>query len=106
MPALSLAAYVGFFAIGLGPVFWLLISEIFPLALRGRGTSAATFANWTSNLGVALTFLLLVDGIGPSATFFLYAAMSVAAWLFTKALVPETKGKSLEQIEAEWEQPQ
>ncbi len=104
--ALSLAAYVGFFAIGLGPVFWLLISEIFPLALRGRGTSAATFANWASNLGVALTFLLLVDGIGPAATFFLYAAMSVAAWVFTKALVPETKGKSLEQIEAEWEQPQ
>ena len=103
--ALSLACYVGFFAVGLGPVFWLLISEIFPLAVRGRGTSAATFANWASNLGVALTFLLLIDGIGPAGTFFLYAAMSVAAWVFTNALVPETKGKSLEQIEADWELP-
>ena len=103
--ALSLAAYVGFFAIGLGPVFWLLISEIFPLAVRGRGTSAATFANWASNLAVALTFLLLIDAIGPAGTFFIYAAMSVCAWIFTYSLVPETKGKSLEQIEADWELP-
>ena len=100
--ALSLASYVGFFAVGLGPVFWLLISEIFPLAVRGRGISAATFANWASNLGVALTFLLLIDRLGPAGTFFTYAVMSVAAWVFTNALVPETKGKSLEQIEAEW----
>ena len=101
--SLSLAAYVGFFAIGLGPVFWLLIAEIFPLATRGRGTSAATFANWGSNLVVALTFLLLVQSFGASATFFLYAALTVAAFFFTKSLVPETKGKTLEQIEAEWE---
>ncbi len=101
--ALSLAAYVGFFAIGLGPVFWLLIAEIFPLATRGRGTSSATFANWASNLVVALTFLLLIDSIGPPSTFFLYAAMSVAAFIFTYQLVPETKGKTLEQIEAEWD---
>lgn len=101
--ALSLAAYVGFFAIGLGPVFWLLIAEIFPLATRGRGTSMATFANWGSNLVVALTFLLLIDGIGPPATFFLYAALSVAAFVFTYQLVPETRGKTLEQIEAEWD---
>jgi sugar porter (SP) family MFS transporter len=101
--ALSLAAYVGFFAIGLGPVFWLLIAEIFPLATRGRGTSTATFANWASNLVVALTFLLLIDSIGPPSTFFLYAALSVAAFIFTYKLVPETKGKTLEQIEADWE---
>lgn len=100
--ALSLAAYVGFFAIGLGPVFWLLIAEIFPLAIRGRGTSAATFANWASNLVVALTFLLLIDSMGPPATFFLYAVLSVAAFVFTYQLVPETKGKTLEQIEADW----
>jgi sugar porter (SP) family MFS transporter len=100
--ALSLGAYVGFFAIGLGPVFWLLIAEIFPLATRGRGISAATFANWASNLIVALTFLLLIDGIGPPGTFFLYAALSVVAFVFTYQLVPETKGKTLEQIEADW----
>lgn len=101
--ALSLASYVGFFAIGLGPVFWLLIAEIFPLAVRGRGTSVATFANWGSNLAVALTFLLLVDAIGPAFTFFIYAGMSALGFVFTQALVPETKGKTLEQIEAEWD---
>lgn len=101
--ALSLAAYVGFFAIGLGPVFWLLVAEIFPLATRARGTSVATFANWAANLVVALTFLLLIDAFGAAATFFLYAFMSVGAFIFTQALVPETKGKTLEQIEAGWE---
>jgi SP family galactose:H+ symporter-like MFS transporter len=104
--ALSLAGYVGFFAIGLGPVFWLLIAEIFPLTTRGRGVSAATFANWASNLVVALTFLLLIDSIGPPATFFLYAILSIGAFIFTYQLVPETKGKTLEQIEADWDTTQ
>ena len=75
----SLAAYVGFFAVGLGPVFWLLISEIFPLAIRGRGMSAATIANWLSNLIVALTFLDLVDLLGRPAVFFIYAALTLGA---------------------------
>ncbi len=101
--ALSLATYIGFFAIGLGPVFWLLIAEIFPLATRGRGTSIATFANWGANLIVALTFLLLVEAAGPGPTFLLYALLSVGGFIFTKLLVPETKGKTLEQIEAEWD---
>ncbi|WP_158744437.1 sugar porter family MFS transporter [Acidisphaera sp. L21] len=101
--ALSLAAYVGFFAVGLGPVFWLLISEIFPLATRGQGTSAATFANWGANLAVALTFLLLIDGVGAGLTFFIYAVFSLGGFVFTWTLVPETRGKTLEQIEADWE---
>jgi SP family galactose:H+ symporter-like MFS transporter len=105
LTALSLTAFVGFFAIGLGPVFWLLISEVFPLATRGRGTSMATFANWGSNLVVALTFLLLIDNLGSAATFFLYAVMTVAAFIFTYALVPETKGRTLEEIEAGWDKP-
>ena len=98
----SLAAYVGFFAVGLGPVFWLLISEIFPLAIRGRGMSAATIANWLSNLVVALTFLDLVDLLGRPAVFFVYAALTLVALLFARALVPETKGLSLEAVEALW----
>ena len=98
----SLAAYVGFFAVGLGPVFWLLISEIFPLAIRGRGMSAATIANWLSNLVVALTFLDLVDLVGRPAVFFVYAALTFGALLFARALVPETKGLTLEAVEALW----
>ena len=102
LTAASLAAYVGCFAIGLGPVFWLLISEIFPLAIRGRGMSAATIANWLANLVVALTFLDLVDLLGRPGVFFLYAALAFGALLFAHALVPETKGLSLEAVEALW----
>lgn len=102
LTAASLAAYVGSFAIGLGPVFWLLISEIFPLAVRGRGMSAATIANWLSNLVVALTFLNLVDLLGRPGVFALYAVLTFAAFLFARALVPETRGLSLEAVEALW----
>ncbi|WP_271203396.1 sugar porter family MFS transporter [Methylopila jiangsuensis] len=97
---LSVAAYVGFFAIGLGPVFWLLISEIFPLAVRGRAMGVATVANWGSNLIVSQVFLMLIAGVGSAATFGLFAVMTVAALAFTFALVPETKGRTLEEIEA------
>ena len=102
LTAASLTAYVGCFAIGLGPVFWLLISEIFPLAIRGRGMSAATIANWLANLVVALTFLDLVDVLGRPGVFFLYAALTFGALLFARTLVPETKGLSLEAIQALW----
>jgi Sugar (and other) transporter. len=97
---LSVAAYVAFFAIGLGPVFWLLIAEIFPLAVRGRGMSLATIANWSFNMLVSITFLDLVKGLGRGPTFLIYAAMTLATIVFTWFLVPETKGRSLEQIEA------
>jgi MFS transporter, SP family, galactose:H+ symporter len=96
---LSVAAYVGFFAIGLGPVFWLLIAEIFPLALRGRAMSLATVANWGFNLIVSATFLNLVGAVGSTGTFLVYGILSVVALAFVATTVPETKGRSLEQIE-------
>jgi MFS transporter, SP family, galactose:H+ symporter len=95
----SVAAFVGFFAIGLGPVFWLLIAEIFPLALRGRAMSLATVANWGFNLIVSVTFLDLVAVVGSANAFLLYAGLSLAALAFVGALVPETKGHTLEEIE-------
>jgi MFS family permease len=98
---LSVAAFVGFFAIGLGPVFWLLIAEIFPLALRGRAMSAATVANWGFNLIVSVTFLDLVAAIGSAGAFLAYAVLSLGALAFVAAMVPETKGHSLEEIEAD-----
>ncbi len=96
---LSVAAYVAFFAVGLGPVFWLLIAEIFPLAVRGRAMSLATISNWGFNLLVTITFLGLIDLCGRTGTFLLYAALTLVAVAFTAALVPETKGRSLEEIE-------
>ncbi len=95
----SVAVYVGFFAIGLGPVFWLLISEIFPLAVRGRGMSVATVANWGSNFAVTLVFPILTAALGSAPVFLIFAGLSVLALLFTWGAVPETKGRSLEEIE-------
>jgi MFS transporter, SP family, galactose:H+ symporter len=99
----SVATFVGFFAIGLGPVFWLLIAEIFPLDMRGRAMSLATVANWVFNLAVSVTFLNLVGAVGSSGAFLVYAVLSVAALVFIAMMVPETKGRSLEQIEASLE---
>ncbi len=96
----SVAAFVGFFAIGLGPVFWLLIAEIFPLAVRGRAMSLATVANWSFNLIVSATFLNLVGAVGSAGAFLVYAVLSLVALAFIAMMVPETKGRSLEQIEA------
>ena len=96
----SLMFYVGSFAVGLGPVFWLILSEIYPLRIRGRAMSVGTIANWGANLLVALSFLTLTQVLGKPATFWLYGVVTVAAWLFAFFLVPETKGKTLEQIEA------
>jgi SP family galactose:H+ symporter-like MFS transporter len=102
LAVISLAVYVACFAIGLGPVFWLLISEIYPQKIRGRAMSVATVMIWASNLIVALTFLSLLHSLGRSATFWLYAVIGIAAWFFAYRLVPETKGRTLEQIDAEW----
>jgi sugar porter (SP) family MFS transporter len=98
----SLMFYVGSFAVGLGPVFWLVLSEIYPLRIRGRAMSLGTVANWSANLVVALSFLTLTQVLGKSATFWMYAAISIGAWLFAFFLVPETKGRTLEEIEAHW----
>ncbi|MGZ7048499.1 MAG: sugar porter family MFS transporter, partial [Methanobacterium sp.] len=79
LAVLSLMLYVGSFAIGLGPVFWLMISEIYPLKIRGRAMSTATVVNWGMNLLVAITFLSLIQLLGASGTFWLYSIISVFA---------------------------
>ncbi|WP_406690274.1 sugar porter family MFS transporter [Saccharopolyspora sp. ID03-671] len=96
-----IAAYVAFFAVSLGPVVWLMISEIFPLRIRGTAMSVSTVALWLTNVLVALTFLSMFTAMGPTTTFWIYALIGTAAWLFTYFLVPETKQRSLEQIESE-----
>ena len=98
----SLTIYAASFAIGLGPVFWLMITEIYPLKVRGAAMSVATVANWGMNLVVAVTFLTLVKVLGRPETFWLYGLIAIAAWIFFYRLLPETKGKTLEQIEEHW----
>jgi sugar porter (SP) family MFS transporter len=99
---LCLMGYVSFFAIGLGVVTWIFLSEIFPMGIRGRAMGIATFANWISNFVVSLTFLTLLEVLGMSATFFLYALISSLSLYFIWKKIPETKGESFEQIQAFW----
>jgi SP family arabinose:H+ symporter-like MFS transporter len=101
---LAILAYIGAFAMALGPIPWILCSEIFPTRVRGRAMSLATFAIWTSCYIVAQTFPMLNDNpsIGPATTFWVYGAFSLAGLIFVRIAVPETKGRSLEEIERSW----
>ncbi len=94
--------YIFFFGIGLGPVVWLLISEIYPTKIRGKAMSLATLTVWGANWVVAGTFLSLIHAAGPAGTFWIFAVICVLAFIFCLAFVPETKGKSLEDIERHW----
>lgn len=102
LAVISMMVYVASFAISLGPIFWLLISEIYPLKVRSSAEGLAATFNWVSNLVVTLTFLTLLQKVGSKRTFWLYGAFAIAAWIFSYRVVPETKGRTLEQIEQSW----
>lgn len=94
--------YVACFAIGIGTGTWVLMSEICPTRIRGRAMSIATVFLWCGTLVVTLTFLSLVRVLTAPGAFLLYAIVCIAALLFVKLIVPETKGRSLEEIERWW----
>jgi len=94
--------YVASFGVGLGPGVWVVISELFPTRIRGRAMSIATLCLWLACILVTATFLSLVEAIGSTGAFWLYAAMSVVNLLFISRVMPETKGRSLEEIERSW----
>ncbi|HEU5215456.1 MAG TPA: sugar porter family MFS transporter [Gaiellaceae bacterium] len=96
-----LLVYIAGFAIGLGPVFWLMISEIFPLQMRGPAMAVCTMFNWGFNFLISYTFLTLTDVITKQGTFWLYAFFGICAVIFFVTLVPETKDRSLEEIQAD-----
>jgi SP family galactose:H+ symporter-like MFS transporter len=100
LAVISMMVYVAAFAISLGPIFWLMISEIYPLRIRSSTEGLSAAFNWGSNLLVSLTFLTLVQELGASWTFWLYGVCSAAAWVFSYYRVPETKGRTLEEIES------
>jgi sugar porter (SP) family MFS transporter len=97
---ISLMAYVAAFAISLGPVFWLMNSEIYPLTVRSKAAGVGTMANWTSNFIISLTFLPLIDLLGRTGAFWAYGLVGILTLWFCWKLVPETKGRQLEEIEA------
>jgi MFS transporter, SP family, xylose:H+ symportor len=87
------------YAFSLAPITWVLISEIFPNRIRGAAVSVATSALWTACFILTYTFPLLNRGLGPAKTFWLYALICAAGFVFILVRVPETKGKTLEEIE-------
>jgi len=103
--------YIAFFAISLGPLGWLIISEVFPLKVRGLGSSIGSLANWGFNTLVVWTFFKMIDGfnslfgkeeMGTASAFWVFAAVAIIALIWGYFFIPETKGVSLEKIEEHW----
>lgn len=98
---MCLMGVVSAYSVGFGPMTWLLLSEIFPAAIRGRAFAFTSCFNWAANLLVTFTFLNFIDAIGLSGMFLLYGMTTVAAGVFFYFMIPETKGKTLEEIDEE-----
>lgn len=94
----SLMLFVSSFAISLGPIFWLLNAEIYPLSVRSKAASAGTMANWFFNFVVSVTFLSLIELLSQTGAFWFYGVIGLVTLWFCWKFVPETKGRSLEQI--------
>jgi len=95
--------FIAFFAACIGPVFWTLVSEIFPNKIRGTAMSVPVFTQWIFNALVVMFFPWMLINAGGTVTFGFLALMSLLMMLFTIYYIPETKGKSLEEIEKIWE---
>ncbi|XP_070705663.1 solute carrier family 2, facilitated glucose transporter member 12 [Pempheris klunzingeri] len=98
---ISLLVYVAAFSISLGPMVYVVLSEIFPMGVRGRAVSVVSAANWATNLLISMTFLTITEKIGVPNVMFLYSAMSFVLLVFVILCVPETKGRTLEEISKE-----
>lgn len=98
----AVLVYVAAFAVAMGPIPWVLISEIFPGPVRGRAVAIGVGTIWAACLVVAQSFPVLKDRLGPGATFWIYAACSALSLAFVFVLVPETRGRRLEEIAASW----
>jgi sugar porter (SP) family MFS transporter len=95
-------AYLAAFDLGLGPIFWLLISEIYPTTIRAQAMSLATMTIWAGDFLVTATFLTVVEHLGMRGCFLLFAGLCLVAFVFSLRMVPETRGQTLEQIENSW----
>jgi MFS family permease len=92
---------IGFYALSLAPVTWVLISELFPNRVRGLGVSVAVSALWIASFVLTFTFPILQRALGSAGTFWTYAGICFAGFVLVRVTVPETSGKTLEEIERE-----
>ncbi|KAK8282873.1 hypothetical protein V6Z12_D08G056100, partial [Gossypium hirsutum] len=95
----GLLIFVGSFAIGMGAVPWVLLSEIFPINVKGAAGSLVNLEHWFGGWAVSYTFNFLMDW-SPSGTFLVYSGVCAASIIFVNKVVPETKGRTLEEIQA------
>ena len=100
LATVCLMVYITCFAASMGPIAWILVAEVFPLRLRGRGVAAATLGSGISNFVVSMTFLSLIQTAGNSLTFVTYGAFCILTLVFVRFIIPETKGRKLESISA------
>lgn len=98
----SLVTYIICFAMSLGPIGWILVSEVFPLRIRGIAMSVCTVSNFAFNFFVVGSFPVLLHRIGGAWTFWIFGIVSILCIIFVYFFVPETKGISLEEIESNW----
>ncbi|MEO6923355.1 MAG: MFS transporter, partial [Bryocella sp.] len=97
--------FIASFASCIGPVYWILMSEMFPTRIRGLAMSFAVFLCWASNFLIVLLFPWVLEHFGGAATFAFLAIMAFSMLLVAWKLVPETSGKTLEEIESRWALP-
>jgi sugar porter (SP) family MFS transporter len=93
-----LMVYIACFAFSLGAIAWILVAEVFPLRVRGRGVAAGTLFSGIANFAVSLTFLSLINTLGSAGTFAIYGTLSIVTLVFVRLFVPETCGRNLESI--------
>jgi sugar porter (SP) family MFS transporter len=93
-----LVVYIACFAFSLGAIAWILVAEVFPLRVRGRGVAAGTLFSGVANFAVSLTFLTLIHSLGSAGTFAIYGTLCIATLVFVRFVVPETRGRDLESI--------
>lgn len=96
------ATFVACFAFSMGPIKWVFMSEVFPTRIRGRAVAISSLAVWTSGAVLNQLFPLMRDHWGKSATFYCFAAVLIPQFFFIWKLMPETKGRTLEEIERSW----
>jgi len=99
---LLILLYIAFFAMAMGPIVWVVLSEIFPTRMRGSAMAIATVALWIADFAVTLSFPVIADRLNETTAFWSYALMCAVDFFFMLFLLPETKGKTLEEIEKGW----
>lgn len=99
IPLISICVFIAFYAIGLGPIPFLMMSELFPNHIKGFAISTAGALNWTAAFTITATFVPLTQAIGDGATYWMFAGIGAIGTVFIYFVVPETKGRTLYEIQ-------